>query len=188
MLRYDSKIRVAIEPKPNEPVDRSVCGTMGHVMAVSAATIDPSRVGGNLESAHAVLAGLDPTNEIGFALAFDKLYTVHQWIHYENEYAYAGAKWNEICNLTYTDAIFNHKKGQCVQYNGAMALFLAYYGFDVYMVRGWTNPGVQHYWTEVNLGGKVYVVECGNSGKNGDWWQSFFKEIDGLGQAYYTGK
>ena len=119
---------------------------------------------------------------------YDKLYTVHQWIHYENEYAYAGAKWNEICNLTYTDAIFNHKKGQCVQYNGAMALFLAYYGFDVYMVRGWTNPGVQHYWTEVNLGGKVYVVECGNSGKNGDWWQSFFKEIDGLGQAYYTGK
>ena len=77
MLRYDSKIRIAIEPKPNEPVDRSVCGTMGHVMAVSAATIDPSRVGGNLESAHAVLAGLDPTNEIGFALAFDKLYTVH---------------------------------------------------------------------------------------------------------------
>ena len=104
---------------------------------------------------------------------YDKLYTIHQWIHYENEYAYAGPKWNEICDLTYTDAIFNHKKGQCVQYNGAMALFLAYYGFDVYMVRGWTNPGVQHYWTEVNLGGKVYVVECGNSGKNGDWWQSF---------------
>ena len=50
---------------------------MGHVMAVSAATIDPKRVGGNLESAHAVLAGLDPANEIGFALAFDKLFTVH---------------------------------------------------------------------------------------------------------------
>ena len=46
-------------------------------MAVSAATIDPKRVGGNLESAHAVLAGLDPANEIGFALAFDKLFTVH---------------------------------------------------------------------------------------------------------------
>ena len=77
MLRYDDKIRIAIEPKPNEPVDRSICGTMGHVMAVSAATIDPSRVGGNLESAHAILAGLDPANEIGFALAYDKLYTVH---------------------------------------------------------------------------------------------------------------
>ena len=77
MLEYDPKIRVCIEPKPNEPIDRSICGTMGHVMAVSAATIDPGRVGGNLESAHAVLAGLDPANEIGFALAFGKLFTVH---------------------------------------------------------------------------------------------------------------
>ena len=50
---------------------------MGHVMAVSAATIDPKRVGGNLESAHAILAGLDPAHEIGFAMAFDKLFTVH---------------------------------------------------------------------------------------------------------------
>lgn len=77
MLAYDQHIRVCIEPKPNEPIDRSFCGTMGHVMAVSAATIDPKRVGGNLESAHAILAGLDPANEIGFALAFDKLFTVH---------------------------------------------------------------------------------------------------------------
>lgn len=77
MLEYDKTIRVCIEPKPNEPIDRSICGTMGHVMAISAATIDPKRVGGNLESAHAVLAGLDPANEIGFALAFDKLFTVH---------------------------------------------------------------------------------------------------------------
>jgi len=77
MLAYDPKIRVCIEPKPNEPIDRSICGTIGHVMAISAATIDPSRVGGNLESAHAVLAGLDPANEIGFALAMGKLMTVH---------------------------------------------------------------------------------------------------------------
>lgn len=77
MLEYDETIRVCIEPKPNEPIDRSICGTMGHVMAISAATIDPKRVGGNLESAHAILAGLDPANEIGFALAFNKLFTVH---------------------------------------------------------------------------------------------------------------
>jgi len=77
MLEYDPKIRICIEPKPNEPIDRSICGTMGHVMAISAATIDPSRVGGNLESAHAILAGLDPSNEIGFAIAMGKLMTVH---------------------------------------------------------------------------------------------------------------
>ncbi|HHY23539.1 MAG TPA: TIM barrel protein, partial [Clostridiaceae bacterium] len=77
MLEYDKNIKVLIEPKPNEPIDRSFCPTIGHVMGVSAATIDPSRVGGLLESAHAILAGLDPANEIAFGLAFGKLWGVH---------------------------------------------------------------------------------------------------------------
>lgn len=77
MLDYDKSIKVLIEPKPNEPIDRSFCGTIGHVMGVSAATDDPSRVGGLLESAHAVLAGLDPANEIAFGLALGKLWGVH---------------------------------------------------------------------------------------------------------------
>lgn len=77
MLEYDKKIKILIEPKPNEPIDRSFCGTIGHVMGLSAATIDPSRVGGLLESAHAVLAGLDPANEIAFGLAMGKLWGVH---------------------------------------------------------------------------------------------------------------
>jgi len=77
MLIYDPDIKILIEPKPNEPIDRSICGTMGHVMGISAATIDPSRVGGLLESAHAILAGLDPSHEMGFALALGKLWGVH---------------------------------------------------------------------------------------------------------------
>lgn len=77
MLAYDKKIKILIEPKPNEPIDRSFCGTIGHVIAVSAATADPQRVGGLLESAHAVLAGLDPANEIAFGLAMGKLWGVH---------------------------------------------------------------------------------------------------------------
>ena len=77
MLEYDKDIKILIETKPNEPIDRSVCPTMGHCMAVSAATIDPSRVGGLLESAHAMLAGLDPASEIGFAMAMGKLWGVH---------------------------------------------------------------------------------------------------------------
>jgi xylose isomerase len=77
MLDYDPKIKVLIESKPNEPIDRSFIGTMGHVMAVSAASKDPSRVGGLLETAHAILAGLDPANEISFGLAFGKLWGVH---------------------------------------------------------------------------------------------------------------
>lgn len=77
MLEYDKNIKILIEPKPNEPIDRSYCGTMGHVMGVSAATIDPDRVGGLLESAHAILAGLDPANEIAFGMAMGKLWGVH---------------------------------------------------------------------------------------------------------------
>ncbi len=77
MLDYDQNIKIMIETKPNEPVDRSVCPTLGHCMAISAATKDPSRVGGLLESAHAMLAGLDPASEIGFAMAMGKLWGVH---------------------------------------------------------------------------------------------------------------
>ena len=77
MLAYDDKIKVLIESKPNEPIDRSYCGTIGHVMAVSAASKDPKRVGAVLESAHAILAGLDPANEMAFALKFGKLGSVH---------------------------------------------------------------------------------------------------------------
>jgi len=77
MLEYDKKIKILIETKPNEPIDRSYCPTIGHAMAISAATIDPSRVGGLLESAHAILAGLDPANEIAFGLSFGKMWSVH---------------------------------------------------------------------------------------------------------------
>jgi len=38
---------------------------------------DPARVGVNIESAHAILAGLDPSDEMGYALAHNKLWTVH---------------------------------------------------------------------------------------------------------------
>ena len=77
VLRYDPGIRILIEPKPNEPVDRSYCGTVGHALAVGAQTIDPSRVGVCVESAHSIMAGLDPANDMALALAFGKLWGVH---------------------------------------------------------------------------------------------------------------
>jgi xylose isomerase len=77
MLEYNPSIRIAIEPKPNEPVDHAYLPTTGHAIAVAFRTKDPARVGVNIESAHAILAGLDPSDEIGFALSFGKLYTVH---------------------------------------------------------------------------------------------------------------
>ncbi|QPK81285.1 TIM barrel protein [Schaalia sp. ZJ405] len=77
MLGYDDKVRIAIEPKPNEPIDRSYAGTAGHALALGGLTDDPSRCGVLIESAHSVLAGLDPTADMAFAIAANKLFSVH---------------------------------------------------------------------------------------------------------------
>jgi xylose isomerase len=77
MLEYDPKIRICIEPKPNEPMDHAYIPTTGHAIALSLLCADPNRIGVNIESAHAILAGLDPSDEMGYALAFNKLWTVH---------------------------------------------------------------------------------------------------------------
>jgi xylose isomerase len=77
MLEYHPKMRFAVEPKPNEPMDQAYIPTTGHAVALAYMTNDPARVGVNIESAHVILAGLDPSDEMGFALAADKLWTVH---------------------------------------------------------------------------------------------------------------
>lgn len=77
MLDYDPNVRICVEPKPNEPMDQAYIPTTGHALALAQMCSDPNRVGVNIESAHAILAGLDPSDEMGFALAFNKLWTVH---------------------------------------------------------------------------------------------------------------
>lgn len=77
VLSHDKKIRICIEPKPNEPMDVAYIPTIGHALAVAQLTRDPKRVGCLIESAHALLAGLDPADEIDFAMAFGKLWSLH---------------------------------------------------------------------------------------------------------------
>lgn len=77
MLEYDPEINIWIEPKPNEPVDQAYVPTIGHAIAMAYQSSDPSRVGGLIETAHAILAGLDPADEMAFALAHGKLESVH---------------------------------------------------------------------------------------------------------------
>jgi xylose isomerase len=77
MLAHDKQIRLAIEPKPNEPMDHAYLPTIGHALAVAQLTRDAKRVGCLIESAHAILAGLDPADEIDFAMAFGKLWSLH---------------------------------------------------------------------------------------------------------------
>lgn len=77
MLAHDKRVRIAIEPKPNEPMDVAYVPTIGHALAIAGLTSDPARVGALIESAHAILAGLDPADEIDFACAFGKLWSLH---------------------------------------------------------------------------------------------------------------
>lgn len=77
LLSADPTIRIAVEPKPNEPMDIAYIPTMGHALALATQAAQPERVGALMETAHAQLAGLDPADEIAFALAFDKLWSVH---------------------------------------------------------------------------------------------------------------
>jgi len=77
MLHYDENCRILIEPKPNEPMDHAYVPTMGHAVAVAYMTDDPDRVGTVMESAHSILAGLDPSDEMAFALSVGKLWSVH---------------------------------------------------------------------------------------------------------------
>jgi len=60
MLGHDKKIRLAIEPKPNEPMDHAYLPTIGHALAIAQLTRAPKRIGCLIESAHAILAFLDP--------------------------------------------------------------------------------------------------------------------------------
>jgi xylose isomerase len=77
MLSYHPTVKIAIEAKPNEPMDHTYIPTIGHAIGLGMLTKDASRVGCVIESAHAILAGLDPSDEMGYALAHNKLWSVH---------------------------------------------------------------------------------------------------------------
>jgi xylose isomerase len=77
ILEHHPQIRILGEMKPNEPMDMAYYPTSGHFLALGYRTRDPSRVGVLIESAHAMLAGLEPSDEMGFALAHGKLWGVH---------------------------------------------------------------------------------------------------------------
>jgi xylose isomerase len=77
MLQHDPTIRIVGEMKPNEPMDQAYCPTVGHFMGLSYRTADPARVGVLIESAHSILAGLDPSDDMAYALWHEKLWGVH---------------------------------------------------------------------------------------------------------------
>ena len=77
LLEYDRTIRILGEMKPNEPMDQAYLPTPGHFMGLLYRTAEPSRVGVLIESAHSILAGLDPSDDMAYALWHSKLWSVH---------------------------------------------------------------------------------------------------------------
>ena len=77
MLEHDPHIRILGEMKPNEPMDQAYCPTVGHFIGLVYRTADPARVGVLIESAHSILAGLDPADDMAYALWHKKLWSVH---------------------------------------------------------------------------------------------------------------
>jgi len=77
LLEYDTGIRILGEMKPNEPMDQSYIPTTGHFLGLAYRTVAPERVGILIESAHAILAGLDPADEMAYALYHKRLWSVH---------------------------------------------------------------------------------------------------------------
>lgn len=77
ILEHDLEIRVLGEAKPNEPMDQAYLPTVGHMIGLAYTTIDPKRSGVLIESAHSILAGLDPADDMAYALWHKKLWSVH---------------------------------------------------------------------------------------------------------------
>jgi len=70
------EMRLAIEPKPNEPRGDILLPTIGHALAFISTLDDPSRVGLNPEVGHEEMAGLNFAHGIAQALWHGKLFHI----------------------------------------------------------------------------------------------------------------
>lgn len=102
------------------------------------------------------------TSDMSF---YEKVEYLARYIHYNVDYAY-GDDYGKVSGLSCADAVFNKHSGQCYQYNGALAEFLAYMGFDVKLVSGYRGTGPDnrwsHFWCEITIDGKKYILDAGN--------------------------
>lgn len=129
------------------------------------------------------------------ATNLEKIYAAYRYIQSSFTYARGAALYETIWDKTPLQAVLKMHLAQCLQYNGAIAEVLAFMGYDVKIVEGMLgsgNPAADtvtafwsHYWTELYLNGKTYLVEVGQpaDGWNGDFLV-FYSETDGY--LYYN--
>ena len=114
MLDYDKNIRILGEMKPNEPMDLMYLPTTGHFLALAYKSRDPKRVGVLIESAHAILAGLDPSDEFAYALFHKKLWGVHlndqNGLKYDQDKAFGSVDLRRAFNQV--DVLVRHGYGK----------------------------------------------------------------------------
>jgi len=96
----------------------------------------------------------------------EKAQYVHSWIHYNTVY---DNDYTTSSKYRYVKCIFEERAGQCLQYNGALAQYLDYLGFDARIINGYRRQDVGHFWGEVQLAGRWYCMETGNYGSDGGW-------------------
>ncbi len=119
--------------------------------------------------------------------AADKVAYTMEWIHTKVQYANTSALWAKITGKSWVEAIFECRTGQCAQYNGALACMMAYLGYDSSLVQGYRGSKGsvwQHFWAQVKIDGKTYLVEAGNRGKSGDWYYLCAKYSETKGYVY----
>ncbi len=136
LLEYGPEVKIMGEMKPNEPMDAMYLPTPGHFLAFAHQTNAPERVGVLIESAHAILAGLDPSEEFAFALFQKKLWGVHindqNGLKYDQDKTFGGVDlrraWNQV------DVLVRSGFGQ----NGEVV------GIDVKAMRTQTGEAYSH--------------------------------------------
>ena len=105
MLEHDPKIKILGEMKPNEPMDQAYLPTPGHFVGLLYQTVDPDRVGVLIESAHSILAGLDPSDDMAYVLWHEKLWGVHlndqNGLKYDQDKAFGSVDLRRAFNQIY---------------------------------------------------------------------------------------
>ena len=119
LLEHDPDIRLLGEAKPNEPMDQAYLPTVGHMMGVAYRTADPKRVGVLIESAHSILAGLDPSDDMAYALWHGKLWSVHlndqNGLKYDQDKSFGSVDLRRAFNTVWVlDRAGYGKHGECI--------------------------------------------------------------------------
>lgn len=119
ILEHNQEIRILGEAKPNEPMDQAYLPTVGHMMGLCYRTVDPARSGVLIESAHSILAGLDPADDMAYALWHGKLWSVHlndqNGLKYDQDKVFGSVDLRRAFNQVWVlDRAGYGKNGECV--------------------------------------------------------------------------